>query len=339
MNTLLTVSLNNRELTRLYPAIKDLTYPWNDRPSTVVTNDAIELYVSRCEQQVTGASPSWLHEVLNAMKTGSPIAPGALLIKNSITDPVLPRTPPSGRRSDYSMPTTYVENWMTGLSAMIGHVIGHHEEKEENFIHDICPVPTNKPLSNEGATDFGLHTENASFDHRERALILSCLRADHEGIGGTVVSDIRNALTNLKSSDITVLREPLYEIRKPYILDNSRVKVYSQPVSILSGPEESPTLRVTFYEGGTRPLSREARRAFHRLHAALKDCAQIIYLRERDTLVLHNGWTCHGRTAFTPQYDGFDRWLKRTYIMDTLWPVRNLTSSKTRILKRTSEAG
>jgi L-asparagine oxygenase len=35
-------------------------------------------------------------------------------------------------------------------------------------------------------------------------------------------------------------------------------------------------------------------------------------------LIIDNRRAVHGRTAFTPRYDGRDRWLKRAYLVSDL---------------------
>jgi alpha-ketoglutarate-dependent taurine dioxygenase len=37
-----------------------------------------------------------------------------------------------------------------------------------------------------------------------------------------------------------------------------------------------------------------------------------------DLLCIDNRRTVHGRTSFTPRYDGFDRWLQRSFVVRDL---------------------
>jgi len=43
-----------------------------------------------------------------------------------------------------------------------------------------------------------------------------------------------------------------------------------------------------------------------------------VVLDDGDLLVIDNDRAVHGRTAFTPRYDGTDRWLRRALVVTSL---------------------
>jgi hypothetical protein len=66
---------------------------------------------------------------------------------------------------------------------------------------------------------------------------------------------------------------------------------------------------------GTTPRAQSALAALHR---AVKTATQHVVLAAGDLLVIDNDRAVHGRTPFTPRYDGTDRWLKRSLVMRAL---------------------
>lgn len=100
--------------------------------------------------------------------TGRADPPGLLLLRNMPLD-ALDWSPPSGRRADYVKVFTGAENALVGIGAALGQPIGSREEKDGNLVHTLIPVQgSDKPLSNEGATDFGLHVEAVAVPLRLR---------------------------------------------------------------------------------------------------------------------------------------------------------------------------
>ena len=75
----------------------------------------------------------------------------------------------------------------------------------------------------------------------------------------------------------------------------------------------------------TEPTTREAAGAFTALREALLTTMVGTSLGPGDLLVVDNRKAVHGRTGFTPRYDGQDRWLRRCF---TVTDIR--TSSEQR---------
>ena len=61
-----------------------------------------------------------------------------------------------------------------------------------------------------------------------------------------------------------------------------------------------------------------AANALAELHAAVKRATKHVVLDDGDLLVIDNDRAVHGRTPFTPHYDGTDRWLKRALVVTSL---------------------
>jgi L-asparagine oxygenase len=65
-------------------------------------------------------------------------------------------------------------------------------------------------------------------------------------------------------------------------------------------------------------LTPEANAALEALKAAVAQVYQGVKLNVGDLLCIDNRRTVHGRSSFTPRYDGFDRWLQRAFVVRDL---------------------
>ena len=68
----------------------------------------------------------------------------------------------------------------------------------------------------------------------------------------------------------------------------------------------------------TRALTEPGEAAMRALRALFTEHALTHRLLPGDLAVVDNRVTVHGRTAFTPHYDGRDRWLQRTFATQNL---------------------
>jgi L-asparagine oxygenase len=56
------------------------------------------------------------------------------------------------------------------------------------------------------------------------------------------------------------------------------------------------------------------------LNQRIEEAAVGLCLKAGDLIIIDNRRTVHARTEFEPRYDGFDRWLQRSYVVDSLAP-------------------
>jgi L-asparagine oxygenase len=68
---------------------------------------------------------------------------------------------------------------------------------------------------------------------------------------------------------------------------------------------------------GVDPVAQEALEA---LSAATERCHTSVVLETGDLLVVDNNVSVHGRSPFTPRFDGTDRWLQRAFVVADLAP-------------------
>jgi alpha-ketoglutarate-dependent taurine dioxygenase len=65
-------------------------------------------------------------------------------------------------------------------------------------------------------------------------------------------------------------------------------------------------------------LDADATAALDRLRAAVDEVQLKVFLEAGDLLVVDNQVAVHGRSPFTPRFDGTDRWLQRTFVVSDL---------------------
>ncbi len=241
---------------------------------------------------------------------------GYLLLRGLDTG-TLPPTPQA--HTDMSLG----EHVTTGLLALVaenlGSLLGYADEKHGALIHDVLPVRGEENrIENSGSVSFDFHTENVHHPLRPDYLALLCLRQDHDGAGATRVASIRNALTLLGDREVEVLRRP--EFRSLYPTSFTRgqqgERPRSQPHPVVFGPADAPFMR--FNSHNTEAATLEGARALRLLTESLEHVCHNVVLRPGEMVIVDNHVAAHGRSAFTPRYDGHDRWLRRCYATNSL---------------------
>lgn len=252
-----------------------------------------------------------------------PEEPSALLIRGFPVDEGLPPTPRDGRPSPEKA-SRVSESVLVLVAGLLGSVIGYREEKEGMLIHDVCPQPGREERQeNSGSQYFDIHTENAFHPFRPDHVLLLCLREDADRSARTLVGPARTALARLSRRDVAVLREPLFRHRMPtsFATDGGSPG-YSPAQPVLTGEDGDAQIRVDAFN--TVATSDEGRQALEHLVAALKEVLTGPALAPGDLLVVDNRRAVHARTAFTPRYDGTDRWLQRAFTIGDLARTRSV---------------
>ncbi|MFE0251908.1 TauD/TfdA family dioxygenase [Streptomyces sp. NPDC059010] len=200
----------------------------------------------------------------------------------------------------------------------LGGLIGYEDEKSGALVHDVYPVPTDaaKPL-NSGSTLFDFHTENVHHPVRPSHLGLLCLRPDHDRRAATMVASVREAEPLLTAADRELLRTDRYRSRFPLsftrgLAEEERPVTEPHPV-LMDGPADAPGTRVRFNMHNTFGTDDEAQAALERLNRAMHTVHRAVRADRGELLLVDNRIVVHGRSDFTPLYDGQDRWLRRFY--------------------------
>lgn len=196
-------------------------------------------------------------------------------------------------------------------NAQLGELVAFRPEKGGALIQDVVPVPhREQDQSNAGSTLLQMHAENAFHPYRPDMVALLCLRGDRDGDGALTVASIRNALPLLSPKARKVLATRAFVTEPPPSFGTGAGLASDH--AVLDGDLDDPDLQVDFFS--TKPLDEMAASAMHELAGALQAVTQRVELRAGDMAILDNRLAVHGRTAFSPYYDGRDRWLQRAFV-------------------------
>jgi L-asparagine oxygenase len=251
--------------------------------------------------------PSRLIEAIRSFRH-DPGIDGTLTISNLPVAADLPPTPTV--KDSVERAATIAATTAMLLGQQLGEVISYRDEKRGALVQNVIPVRSLATTqSNGGSVPLELHTENAFHPHRPDYVGLLCLRPAHQDRVGTQVAAIRRALPLLDDADVTTLREPRFCTAAP---PSFRSADSSSPSAVLLGDGEDPDICVDFH--ATTALDDKAAQALSRLRDALVEVRTDLVLRPGDMVFVDNRLVVHGRVAFTPRYDGHDRWLHRVFV-------------------------
>ena len=221
------------------------------------------------------------------------------------TLPPTPNVPDSVERAA-TAPATLA----TLLGQQLGEVIAYRDEKYGALVQNVVPVPAlASSQSNGGSVPLEFHTENAFHAHRPDYVGLLCLRPAHHDQVGTQVAAIRRAFPLLDEASRAILSEARFVTAAP---PSFRSADSSKAHPVLSGSADDPDICVDFH--ATSPLDHRAARALSQLREALTAVRSDLVLRPGDMVFVDNRLAVHGRVAFSPRYDGSDRWLHRVFV-------------------------
>jgi L-asparagine oxygenase len=267
-------------------------------------------------------SPALLSQLVSFRLKGS--RDGMLLLRALPIDDPLPPTPLTGafQGSWRDLPVSTVVQLM--VMSVLGEVIAYADEKEGRLIQDIAPVPgSEKRQENTGSCLLELHTEDGFHPRMPHFIGLLALRSDHDHRALTLAGGIRAVLSKLDPAHVRALRQREFRIRLASSFVGNR-SVYSPVMPVLSGAPDDPDLCVDFH--ASEPLTKRAAAALEALREAMLGSLVGTVLERGDMVIVDNRKAVHGRTAFTPRYDGTDRWLRRCFT------VADIRSSQPQLL-------
>lgn len=238
---------------------------------------------------------------------------GALLIQGL---PVgsLPSTPESPKA--HLVKDWGTETLLLTTASALGYPVGYAPEHGGDLVQNIVPTRTSadRQVSTSSKVRLEFHTEAAFHPYRPRYLLLFCLRGDPSA--ATTLASVRDAVGSIEPEVLSVLRQTRFATGVDESYLGYRSSRLGQPMAAISGldGEESICFDGDLMQG----LDPEAAQALEILRRAIDDSARSIVLASGDLLVVDNHIAVHGRSPFTPRFDGTDRWLQRSFVLDDL---------------------
>ncbi|MEU6525618.1 TauD/TfdA family dioxygenase [Streptomyces sp. NPDC046924] len=224
------------------------------------------------------------------------------------------------------------------VADLVGSLIGYEDEKNGALLHDVHPVKGEETrIENSGSIAFDFHTENVHHPLRPDFLGLLCLRQDHEGVGATRVASAREARALLTEQQLDVLRSPRFNSAYPtsFARNIAGPRPSAGPHPVFFGQE--PELFMRFNSHNTTAVDAEGTEALQALSQALESVCKDVVLAPGDLVLVDNHIAAHGRSSFTPRYDGSDRWLRRCYSLRGVPRWAELMTSQRRVIPRLAD--
>jgi len=240
---------------------------------------------------------------------------GSLLLRGCPTGAV-PFTPATTTAA--STKTLLSEVILLAVARHLGEPVGYRPEHGGALVQNLLPVRATAATqtSTSSSVDLEFHTEAAFHPHRPHYLLLSCLRSDPGA--QTYLCSIRAVLPDLGPEICCVLAEPRFRTRVDESFGGTPEMAPGPLVPVLSGDPEAPTMvfdaELMF---GVDPVAVDA---LDRLRSVTLASRIALVLEAGDLLVVDNHACIHGRSSFKARYDGTDRWLQRSFVVDDLAP-------------------
>jgi len=208
------------------------------------------------------------------------------------------------------------ERTLLSIATLLGEPVGYKPELGGRLVQNLVPTRagSDRQISTSSSVQLLFHTETAFHPYRPAYLLLLCLRGDPAA--NTTLSSIREIMGDLSPSTLEVLFQPRFRIGIDESFLNGRQNVLGPRMPVLSGDPTAPTM--VFDEDlmvGTDP---EATAALSALQQVASRHHAGVNLQTGDLLIIDNSRAVHGRSPYKPRFDGTDRWLQRTFVVERL---------------------
>lgn len=258
--------------------------------------------------------PQTVHNALVDFADESPSS-GALLLRRLPIGllPPTPATPTTPADKDCVSELTLLT-----IARRLGQPVGYEPEHGGDLVQNIVPTQAavDRQVSTSSNVHLMFHTEAAFHPHRPRYLLLLCLRGDPAA--ETTLSSITEVMPQLSGDVVDVLFQPRFRTAVDESYLHGRNNVLSAPMSVLSGDRRRPSM---VFDAdlmvGMDPQADEALRMLGEITAGHHTS---VALQAGELLIVDNSVAVHGRTPFTPRFDGADRWVQRAFVVGDLAP-------------------
>jgi len=258
-----------------------------------------------------------LEQLLTFRELGTDL--GALVLRGLTVGPVN-ATP--ANNSEGTARCTQMGRTALLIASALGDPIGYEAEGNGHLIQDMVPAKklAHTQQSQGSRVDLEVHTEQMFSPLRPDWVVLACLRGDPDA--KTYLFTARQLCEALTLEEINALREPRWattidESFQSLVPDPQQVR---GPMPILSGPVDDPT--IVFDQDLIRGLDPEAERLKERIIEINREKRNHHVLMPGDIAILDNSRAIHGRSSFSPKFDGSDRFIARLMAVRDRYALR-----------------
>ncbi len=240
---------------------------------------------------------------------------GALLIRNAPIGelPTTPATPDAPVDKDLGTELTLLT-----IARRLGQPVGYVPEHGGRIVQNIVPTHTDadSQMSTSSSSNLMFHTETAFHPFRPRYLLLLCLRGDPSA--HTTLVSVHELMDRLPDDVVDVMFEPRFRTAVDASFLGGRRNELGPARPLISGTRDEPTF--IFDADLTVGIDTGAEDVLVRVRDLIEQIKTSVVLEPGDLLVVDNNIAVHGRSPFTARFDGFDRWLQRSFVVTDLAP-------------------
>ena len=201
-----------------------------------------------------------------------------------------------------------------------GRPYGYWQEQGGAVVQNIFPIKKSESdqISSSSKKELEMHTETAFHPWLPQYVLLLCLRGDDRA--GTTFVDIEELVESFSSEERELLHQPIFQtsVDSSFINSKQGDALITMPILYNNGTS------IRYDRNLMTSEVDEGKDVLKKLAEVVEDLKITIYLKAGDLAVIHNWRTIHGRTPFTPRYDGRDRWLKRVLVRLALPPASEI---------------
>lgn len=285
----------------------------------------VEIFLERAKE-ASKYLPNRIKKNLNEfIKNKDPV----IVIKNIPVEKDLVKTPINN--TFHIGETTILARIQAIINEYIGEMVSYEAEGYGLLFQDMVP---NKQLSNTQTSlgsrvELELHTEQAFSEVRPDYLCLACLRGNTDA--KTFFLGINAIIENMSVQELTMLKDKLWNIGVDlsFTMNGCNGEIRG-PLSILN--PNGNHLELVFDQDLIIGLNDDANELIQKIIKIYYENRQHVILESGDVLIINNHRAVHGRSSFTPNYDGYDRFIIRSFIMTNIDKIKHKTDSNGRMI-------
>lgn len=257
--------------------------------------------------------------MLNFSEVGSDS--GVFVVRGLYVDEDLVDTPSDNTQALGAR--TFFAKQMGAIAHLAGTMLAYEAEGNGNLIQDMVPNPklAMTQQSQGSKVELEAHTEQCFSEFKPDYVVLGCLRGDENAF--TFAYSARKFVEHFTEEELEMLREPRWMTQiddsfKPFIPDPNAVR---GPYPILTGPVDDPYILID--QDLMHGVTRESQELLDKVVQTYIEHRDGVALEAGDLLLLDNPRAMHGRSLFSPRFDGKDRFIARGFVVRDrrrLWP-------------------
>jgi L-asparagine oxygenase len=266
-------------------------------------------------KQLSAFIPSRIRTKVKEFITRGSIS-GFLLIRRIPIDfKTLSKTPPDNQSKIGE--GTVLAKIQAMLLHISGEMIAYEGEGYGRIFQDIVPMRNmaNNQTSLGSNIELEIHTEQAFSDLRPDILSLACLRGDKEAF--THILPVSRILENVSLEEKALLYEPLWKtsVDLSFQLQTQEFEkgLIRGPFPILEKGESPSDVHLLFDQDLMIGETEEAEKLVSKIVDIYYHHRILHNLKSGEILLIDNRRAIHGRSAFHPRYNGYDRFLIRGF--------------------------